>query len=410
MALAGVALIGVLLICAAFYRPMANPAVFVIAGLTLLAVLWSLYNALRDEDLQLRNQSRSLESMQEQIQQQRTAVDTLAGGLEIAIFYCDPKGMIVYANPKARDFFRFEDPVGRSILAVTLSYDLERLVMESFHTHALQRGELTFSYPEERVALAEVWPSPGGERVFLSLYETTDLRRLERIRQDFVANVSHELRTPLATVRAMTETLIDEEENKELHRKYLPRIVAEVDRLSLLTNDLLTLSAAESNPVRKQVCDIAQMLQATVHQLELKAKEKRLALSYEGPRNQVIEANGAQMNQVALNLVDNSINYTSTGSVLVRLVRLDDSVQIEISDTGIGIASEHLPRIFERFYRVDRGRSRATGGTGLGLSIVRHIVEAHGGQVRVESALNQGSTFTVTLPIGDVSRTSASVT
>jgi len=348
-------------------------------------------------------QHAQIELMTRQLQQQRQAVDILAEGLEIAIFLCDSRAAIVYANRTAMEMFRFPDPVGRTVLAVTLSYDLVGLVQECFRTGVKQHAELTFTYPGDRVGLVEVWPEPGGERVFLSVYEITDLRRLERVRSDFVANVSHELRTPLSTIRAMAETLIDDKaEDREMLDRYLQKIVAEVDRLSLIANDLLILSASESNPARKQACDIAEIYRSVTQQLQLKAKEKALKLSFVGPDHLLIEANGAQMSQVALNLVDNAINYTPTGSVEVYVSREGDSVEARVTDTGIGIASEHLPRVFERFYRVDKGRSRATGGTGLGLSIVRHIVEAHGGTVTVNSALNEGSSFRVRLPIGDV--------
>jgi two-component system phosphate regulon sensor histidine kinase PhoR len=296
--------------------------------------------------------------------------------------------------------YRFTNPSGRTILAVTLSNELEQLVQECERTGEKQRCDLAFAYPEGRTATADVWQEQGGGRIFLSLYETTDLRRLERIRQDFVANVSHELRTPLTTIRAMAETLQEEPENRALADRYLTKITEEVDRLSLIANDLLILSAAESNPVRKHDCDIADAVNSVIQQLQLKAKEKGLTLTYHGPSSLSIAANEAQMKQVAINLVDNALNYTSEGQIDVVLERNGDQVLIAVKDTGIGISSEHLGRIFERFYRVDKGRSRATGGTGLGLAIVRHIVEAHGGQVNVESALNRGSTFMVRLPVG----------
>ncbi len=341
--------------------------------------------------------------LEAKLDSQRNAVDLLAEGLEIAVFLCDARPIILYANRKATEMFKFENPVGRTMLAVTLSYDLESLVTACAQTREKQHAELTFAYPDERTALAEAWMEPEGDRVFLSLYETTDLRRLERVRTDFVANVSHELRTPLTTIRAMAETLQDEPGNRELLDRYLAKIIAEVDRLSLIANDLLILSAAESNPVRKHGCNIAEVFRSVVQQLGPKAHDKGLKLEFTGPSDLVIEANQAQMSQVAINLVDNAINYTSEGSVEVVVQPEGDQVVIMVRDTGMGIASEHLPRIFERFYRVDKGRSRSTGGTGLGLSIIKHIVEAHGGQVNVQSALNQGSTFFIRLPVGHAS-------
>lgn len=337
-----------------------------------------------------------------QLAQQQSAVDSLADGLEIAIFICSPRAEILYANRRAIEFFKVESPIGRSILAITLSYDLEQLVLGASLQGGVQRSELNFAYPVERVAVANAWLEEGGGRIFLSLYEITDLRRLERIRQDFVSNVSHELRTPLTIIRSMTETLLDEDPiDQETAKRYLPKVIAEVDRLSLISNDLLILSAAESNPVRKLRCDVAEVFRSTLEHLTSKAKLKGIEASYVGPRHLVIEANGAQLTQVAINLIDNAINYTTEGSVVLTVDPEDSRVSIKVRDTGLGIASEHLPRIFERFYRADKARSRASGGTGLGLSIVKHIVESHGGTITVDSALNEGSEFTVRLPIGN---------
>lgn len=338
--------------------------------------------------------------LQGRIEQQASAVDVLADGLDIAIFISDLRGGILYANRRARDMFRFEDIAGRSVLAVTLSYELERLVLEAAEDGEVQSSELLFSFPEERTGIVRAWLDQDSRRVFLSIYEITRLRRLERIRQDFVSNVSHELRTPLTLIRAMAETLLDDPADKnEQTQKYLGQMISEVDRLASLSNDLLILSTAESNTVRKQHCDIAEVFKNVEAQLRRKAEKKGLVLSFEGPEHCQIEANMAQMTQVALNLIDNAINYSVAGEILVKVVAADP-VLVKVSDQGIGIASEHLPRIFERFYRIDKARSRVTGGTGLGLSIVKHIVEAHGGTVSVESSLNRGSTFTVSLPTG----------
>lgn len=356
-----------------------------------------------EEHVRLRSEHDRAELLSAELEEHRSSVDILADGLDVAIFICGPKASVLYANRKAVQMFRFEEPIGRAILAVTLSYDLEQMVVQALASGTASHSEIAFTYPSERVGLVDVWTD--AERAFLSIQDITDLRRLERVRQDFVANVSHELRTPLTSIRAMAETLQDEPDTpKETHGRYLARITEEVDRLSLIANDLLILSVAESNPVRKQACDIADVVRRCVGQLEKKAKQKGLKLSYDGAKSLLMEANPAQMSQVVLNLVDNALNYTPGGSVTASVSQHNQVVRIDIADTGIGIASEHLPRVFERFYRVDKGRSRATGGTGLGLSIVKHIVEAHGGTVSVQSALNQGSTFTVTLPVGALDR------
>lgn len=379
------------------------PAWIMLAGGALLAAGGlQAQNSLRAWQEESKRSLEEADLARKQLERQRSAVDSLADGLEVAIFICDSRAGVLYANRGAMELFRFEDPIGRSILAITLSYDLEKLVLEAFKLRAPQHAELSFSYPSEHVGLAKAWPSDdNAERVFLSIYEITDLRRLERVRQDFVSNVSHELRTPLTIIRSMTETLLDDPTpDPELSAKYLPKIISEVDRLSMISNDLLILSAAESNPVRKQTCDIADLFRTVLEQLTSKAKEKGLETSFEGPKQFLIEANGAQLTQVAMNLIENAINYTNHGTIWVSVAEEDGNAVINVTDTGLGIPSEHISRIFERFYRIDKARSRVSGGTGLGLSIVKHIVESHGGKVTVISALNQGSTFTIKLPIG----------
>lgn len=374
-----------------------NPVVLAMVGL--VPVIYG-FNATRRNValLEERNQAQltKLDNFHVQLENQRDAIDTLAEGLDAALMICDARGAIEYANGKARALFRAEAPEGKFLLTVTLSHETEALVQRVAATAKPEIAELAFSYPSEEVGLVKAWPSPGN-RVFLSIFEITELRKLERIRKDFVANVSHEMRTPMTIIRAMAETLLDEDDN-QLKEKYLVKIISEVDRLSSISQDLLILSTAELNPVRKQDCDIADIFRTALGQLQPKAAEKAITLAYEGPENHSISANSAQMVQIAINLIDNAINYTPTGEVDVTLTPSESSVRIDVRDTGFGIASEHLGRIFERFYRVDRARSRSTGGTGLGLSIVKHIVESHGGTVSVVSNLNEGSTFTVVLP------------
>jgi two-component system phosphate regulon sensor histidine kinase PhoR len=201
-------------------------------------------------------------------------------------------------------------------------------------------------------------------------------------------------------MRSLAETLHDEPDTEPPKRsEYLERIMGEVDRLSSIVSDLLVLSSAEAGKPEKAPVDLNAAVAKTVDLLSPKAKKKKLTLTFKGPSKLTVQANAAQLDQVLINLIDNGLNYTSAGSVEVEVSQNDQWAKIDVRDTGIGIASDHLPRVFERFYRVDKGRSRATGGTGLGLSIVKHIVESHGGSVTVESELNQGTTVTVKLPL-----------
>jgi two-component system phosphate regulon sensor histidine kinase PhoR len=399
-----VALIVATVLAFVLYAGPALPWVMVVlAILVALATSRDLAVLRRAQDLVVAEHSH-VDLLNSQIAEQQNAVDALADGLDVALFICNPRALIQFANGRAAEMFRATDPIGRSLLAVTLSPNLEALVLDASTTGEPQHAEMNFKFPEDRVGVAKTWPHPDGRRVFLSIYETTELRRLERIRQDFVANVSHELRTPMAIIRAMAETMIDTPEDYATKgEENLNRMIAEVDRLSLISNDLLILSAAESSIVRKHACNVARVLRSVVQGLDSRARDKGLELSYSGPESVLIEANETQLTQVAMNLVENAINYTPAGKVGVQLSVGGNEVTIQVRDSGIGIASDQVSRIFERFYRVDKARSRSTGGTGLGLSIVKHIVEAHGGSVEVNSSLNNGSTFTIVLPIGDIS-------
>ncbi|MBS1701497.1 MAG: hypothetical protein JST12_07540 [Armatimonadetes bacterium] len=341
------------------------------------------------------------ETLGEIARSQKSAVDAFADGLDVGIFVCDERCQIAYANRFAQSLFGFENPLGRSLLAVTLSVELEQLALNALDEKNVIEAEISFSFPKERICVARAWTTnEPPQRVYLSLVEITDLRRMERVRKDFVANVSHELRTPMTVIRAYAETMIDDD-SMEFRKKYLPRIISEVDRLTSITHDLLVLSTAESSPVRKGPCEFGAIIRYAINLLTPQAKEKGLVITYEGPEDMDIEANAQQITQVVVNLVENAIKYTNEGGVDLRLEDQGEYIRFDVTDTGIGIPEEHLPRLFERFYRVDKARSRASGGTGLGLSIVKHIVEAHGGSIHVDSAQNRGSTFSVVLPKGD---------
>lgn len=342
------------------------------------------------------------ETLGEIARSQKSAVDAFADGLDVGIFVCDERCQIAYANRFAQGLFGFENPLGRSLLAVTLSVELEQLALNALDDKKVIETEITFNFPKERICVARAWTTNDPpKRVYLSLVEITDLRRMERVRKDFVANVSHELRTPMTVIRAYTETMMDDDDDKEIRLRYLPRIISEIDRLTSITHDLLILSTAESGPVRKGPCELGSIVRYTVNLLAPQAQEKGLALTYEGPDDLDIEANASQITQVVVNLVENAIKYTNEGGVDLHLEDQGEYIRFDVTDTGIGIPEEHLPRLFERFYRVDKARSRAGGGTGLGLSIVKHIIEAHGGSIHVDSAQNRGSTFSVVLPKGD---------
>jgi two-component system phosphate regulon sensor histidine kinase PhoR len=238
----------------------------------------------------------------------------------------------------------------------------------------------------------------------LVFHDITELRRLEKIRQDFVANVSHELRTPISSIKGYAETLLEGAlEDKDNAKEFISIIYQDSNRLANLINDLLDLSKIESGKMKMNFIplDPVSLIKRAVTVIENQAKAKSIALKLDFASDlPKIKADETRFSQVMINILDNAIKYSSEGgSATISAKVVNNALQIDISDTGIGISEKDLPRIFERFYRVDKARSRELGGTGLGLSIVKHIVSAHGGQVWVKSELGFGSTFSFTIPL-----------
>jgi two-component system phosphate regulon sensor histidine kinase PhoR len=284
---------------------------------------------------------------------------------------------------------------------VALSQGFATLVDEAFSTMAKSpiSRELAVDYPEP-LALRVQALKVADDAVALWIADVSDIRRLETVRRDFVANVSHELRTPMAAMRAMAETIEDDPDLTNAERdRYLDKIIAEVDRLTHLSDDLLTLASAEAKPSEQAEIDLAEIARYAVLQMEQPAATKGLSLEIDAPTSLIALGDRPRVIQVAMNLLQNAIRYTNSGGAKVRVFEDREHAVLEVQDSGIGIGAEHLPRIFERFYRVDAARSRETGGTGLGLAIVRHITESLGGKVEIESELGKGSTFRVRLPL-----------
>jgi two-component system, OmpR family, phosphate regulon sensor histidine kinase PhoR len=231
--------------------------------------------------------------------------------------------------------------------------------------------------------------------------DLTALRRLEAVRRDFVANVSHELRTPLTVISGFAETLAEDDPPIAQRRQFVEAIRSNALRMQRLVDDLLDLSRIESGGWRPTVApiDVTTLVGEALEGVAGAAAARGIALRTElAPDATTLRGDPLAVRQVLGNLVQNAVRYTERGSVTVVTRRAGDSIEIAVRDTGIGIPPEHLPRIFERFYRVDAGRSRTVGGTGLGLAIVRHLVEAHGGSVAAESAPGEGTTITARFP------------
>jgi two-component system phosphate regulon sensor histidine kinase PhoR len=240
----------------------------------------------------------------------------------------------------------------------------------------------------------------GGEGILLTLSDMTAVRRAERIKRDFVVNASHELRTPLAAIQGSVETL--EDAAGEESRAVIEILKRQVGRLRNIVEDLLKLSALEdrSVPLETREVDVRALAETVLAEFSARLGEKGLLAAVSAPPDlPAVCADPDLLEQALVNLIDNAVKYTDKGRVDIRLEASGRDFRISVSDTGIGIPAEHLERIFERFYVVDKSRSRKSGGTGLGLSIVKHIAERHGGRVSVESAVGRGTTFTLMIPL-----------
>jgi two-component system phosphate regulon sensor histidine kinase PhoR len=245
-----------------------------------------------------------------------------------------------------------------------------------------------------------VAPMPGGGVVAV-LRDQTETERVEKTRRDFIANVSHELRTPLTSIQGYTETLLDGGGENNHSRDFLEVIRKNATRMARLTEDLLTLARVESGEHRFDIQPVTpeEILREAVQSLREAGRGQGVELQVEDTTQSQVSADREAIYQVLSNLIDNAIKYgASGGRVILGARAIPRGVEFYVRDFGPGIPSEHLPRLFERFYRVDKARSRESGGTGLGLAIAKHIVLAHGGTIRAESELNHGSTFLFTLP------------
>ena len=337
------------------------------------------------------------------------AYTVLLDHLDTGVLVVDSQRRISDFNPAAIRLLgtRGGSLIGRSLLEATLSYEIMTLLATAMAGGLEQVSEVRRNDLSGRVLRVRVFPlpppgaPPNASEYLVLLDDVTELRRLETVRRDFVANVSHELRTPLASIRAMAETLQDGAlEDVTVAGRFISIIVGEVERLTRILEDLLILSRSESQQAERAEFVLSDLIHDVVERFQQQADRAGVQLHHTITERFTVVANRDQMEQVMVNLVDNAVKYTpSGGKVSVTAEVSEGRVRILITDTGIGIMSQDLPRLFERFYRVDKARSRQSGGTGLGLSIVKHIIESHGGSVAVESEYNRGSTFSFFLPI-----------
>jgi two-component system phosphate regulon sensor histidine kinase PhoR len=344
-----------------------------------------------------------------QVQQNTERLQAVLSSMIEGVLAVGPDKSILLANHAARRMLDFatQEPQGRPLLEVTraravyeavqLAFETKKPVEKEFDSPGMQRRVLAM-----RATCLPGEPCPG---VMVVIHDVSELRRLENLRREFVANVSHELKTPLAAIKAYAETLrmgaVNDPDNNLV---FVLRIEEQAERLHELILDMLQIARIESGQESFHIVDVglAEIIDECLAQFADLAAAKEIDLIGELP-NEQITARGDEegVRTILSNLVDNAIKYTKAGGeVQIRCVQNGETVTVEVQDNGIGIAAKELTRIFERFYRVDRARSREMGGTGLGLSIVKNLTQAFGGTVGVDSQPGRGSTFRVTLPRG----------
>jgi signal transduction histidine kinase len=305
--------------------------------------------------------------------------EQILSSMSEGVVLADATGRLLYANPAAHELL-----AGATILPAQL--------------RAEGPVELTLRHPRRRELKATCLRLEDGRRL-VAMQDVTEAKRIEAMRRDFVADASHELKTPVASILAVAETLETAvEDDPSAVPIFMSTLLSETRRMSALVQDLLDLARLEGRPTDRRLVSLTQVVARETSRVRQDAEGKGLVLKEEIEESVNVAGNAEDLSLALRNLLDNALRYTLNGQVAVKLYRQGTQAVIEVDDTGPGIPGKDLGRIFERFYRVDRARSRETGGTGLGLAIVRHVVEQHAGQVEVESELGRGSRFVVTLP------------
>jgi two-component system phosphate regulon sensor histidine kinase PhoR len=362
---------------------------------------------LRETELALADlkTARHLMLTEEQTKQQ-TVFNSMVEGLLIL----DEDGRVQFVNPTLGILFGLQHDIrGQTLLEALRLHELQEVAQR-----VLIEGRVTgfeFALPGTGSRVLQVNaasfrdPDRAHAGIILVFHDLTRVKQLENLRKDFVANVSHELRTPLSLIKGYVETLLDgAKDDPEVATRFLHTIEKHADRLTFLIEDLLTISQIESGQVvlNLQPLPLRDQAEQVVNDLTSRALERKVNLHNDVPPDLTVRADGDRLQQVLFNLVDNAIKYgRAGGNVRLGARRLDaERVEGWVSDDGPGIPAEAGERVFERFYRVDRARSREAGGTGLGLSIVKHIIQSHGGEVRLQSEPGKGATFFYTLLVG----------
>jgi two-component system phosphate regulon sensor histidine kinase PhoR len=351
------------------------------------------------------------QELERQIAGRESGTQTILGAMQDGLLVVDARSRITLMNPTFEKLFELRDPaVGVPLVEAVRHATLDRLIAETLRTGKAMRSELSLAdsrtHSDRHIEVSAVPIKKADNEMtgaVVLFHDITELRRLDQIRRDFVANVSHELRTPLSILRGYIEMLLD---NPKTSREELARILSIMERhskrLGLLVDDLLSLAQLESSNAKLEfsVVRVGELFNNVVGDWKEKLAAKNLKVVVDLPSEALtLHADETRLHEVLYNLLENAVKYShDNGQIHLRATQRGHEVVLSVGDEGLGISKDDLPRIFERFYRADKARSRELGGTGLGLAIVKHIAQLHGGRVEAESELGKGCTIRVALP------------
>lgn len=344
------------------------------------------------------------------IMRQRNELDAVLEGMTEAVLAIDTDERLINANRSAEKLLSFSIAEARqkSITDVVQDHEFLAFVRRSLRSGNAVQNDISLIQNDEQFFQGQASPlldSDGTSTgVVIVLNDVTSLKRLQRVRQDFVANVSHELRTPITSIEGFLETLQDGAlDNPDDAKRFVDIALRQARRLSAIINDLLELSRIEQNAGQFRETfvesNVSDCVESAVQVVESRAHEKNIEIKSRCSEDLVVVMNPSLIEQALINLLDNAIKYSDYGTtVTIEVTAIENQVEFSVTDSGSGIEAHHHPRLFERFYRIDRARSRNAGGTGLGLSIVRHIAQVHGGSPAIQSEIGKGSKFSFSIP------------
>lgn len=350
--------------------------------------------------------ARKLDLYVQNINFEKQQLEIIFEHLGAGVVVIDSSRNIILINSFSEKLFNISRSFvsGQSLQKLVRDEEFSKVFNEAFQSNKALDYEFKYCDIYLKAHFVPLRQTSGQEKVVILIYDVTTMKQWQQLRSDFVANASHELRTPLTAIRGYTETLIDGAmEDQVTARSFLKIIERESERLTRIVEDLLDLSRLERKaPLNKELFELNALADQVTAKYDITAQKKGVIIENNIPSGVEVYADFDWLEQVLLNLVDNAVKYSKKDEkVIINAQKKSTEVEVSIADKGMGIPYEDLPRIFERFYRVDKSRSRSLGGTGLGLAIVKHIIESHGGKISVASALGEGTTITFTLPKED---------